>query len=72
MLASGTAGAIGAASSDPSNLVFYGSTFRYSGLDTNGTDHGMTKVGGVTVDVANPAGIFTASGVVTGRAGRDA
>ena len=70
LLASGTAGAIGAASSDPSNLVFYGSTFRYSGMDTNRTDHGMTIVSGVTVDVTNAAAVFTASGVVTGRAGR--
>ena len=60
LLTSGAASAIGAASSNPTNLVFYGSTFRYSGMDTNGTDHGMTIVGGMTVDVTNAAGIFTA------------
>ncbi len=70
LLISGAPSAIGAASSNPTNLVFYGSTLRYSGSDTNITDHGVTIVGGVTVDVTNAAAIFTASGVVRGRAGR--
>ena len=69
LLISGAPSAIGAASSSPANLVFYGSTLRYSGSDTNVTDHGMTIVGGMTVDVTNAAAIFTASGVVTGSGG---
>ena len=69
LLTSGAAGPIGAASSNPTNLVFYGSTLRYSGSDTNMTDHGVTIVGGVTVDVTNPAAVFTASGVVAGSGG---
>ena len=69
LLISGAPSAIGAASSNPTNLVFYGSTLRYSGSDTNVTDHGMTIVGGMTVDVTNAAAIFTASGVVTGSGG---
>src|SRR5208283_3652258 len=69
LLISGAPSAIGAASSSPANLVFYGSTLRYSGSDTNVTDHGLTTVGGVTVDVTNAAAIFTASGVVAGSGG---
>ena len=48
---SGSASPIGAASSDPANLVFYGTTLRYSAPATNAMDHGLTMVGGVTVDV---------------------
>jgi autotransporter-associated beta strand protein len=67
---SGSPGPIGAASSDPSNLVFYGSTFRYSGMDaSNGMDHGLTIVGGMTVDVTNAATAFTEYGVVAGSGG---
>ncbi len=69
LLTSGAASVIGAASSNPTNLVFYGSTFRYSGSDTNGTDHGMTIVGGMTVDVTNAVGIFTEYGVMAGTGG---
>ena len=69
LLISGAPSAIGAASSSPANLVFYGSTLRYSGSDTNVTDHGMTIVGGMAVDVTNPAAVFTDSGVVTGSGG---
>ena len=69
LLTSGAASVIGAASSNPTNLVFYGSTLRYSGSDTNGTDHGMTIVGGMTVDVTNAVGIFTEYGVMAGTGG---
>ncbi len=70
LLSSGTASPIGAASSDPSNLVFYGSTFRYSGIDpSNGMDRGMTTVSGVTLDVTNAGTAFTEYGLVTGAGG---
>ena len=69
LLISGAPGAIGAASSSPANLVFNGSTLRYSGSDTNVTDHGMTIVGGMAVDVTNPVAVFTDTGVVTGSGG---
>ncbi len=62
---SGSASGIGAANSDPSNLVFYGSTFKYSGA-TGNTDHGMSlNSTGVTIDVTNGADL-TLNGVLTG------
>jgi autotransporter-associated beta strand protein len=49
----GSASAIGAATSNPTNLVFFGSVFKYSGSST-ATDRGATLDGaGVTVDVTN-------------------
>jgi fibronectin-binding autotransporter adhesin len=56
---------IGAASSDPSNLVFYGATLSYTG-PTAGTDHGATLNGsGGTFDVIGGT-VLTNSGVITG------
>jgi autotransporter-associated beta strand protein len=56
--------AIGASSSDPTNLVFYGSTLRYSGPST-GTDRGVTLNGsGATLDV--PSGTLTMNSALTG------
>ena len=70
LLSSGSASPIGAATSDPSNLVFYGSTLRYSGMDvSNGMDHGMMVVSGVKVDVTNVGTAFTEYGLMTGSGG---
>jgi fibronectin-binding autotransporter adhesin len=61
---SGSASAIGAASGNPTNLVFYGSTFRYSG-DNASSDRGATLNGsGVTIDV--PAANLALNGVIAG------
>jgi autotransporter-associated beta strand protein len=63
---SGSGSALGAANSDPSNLVFYGSTFQYSGTTSN-TDHGMTLDStGVTMDVTNASTDLTLYGVLAG------
>lgn len=65
-LANGTlSSSIGAASSDPTNLVFYSSTLSYTG-PTASTDHGATLNGsGVTLDV--PGGTtLTLNGTLTG------
>jgi len=60
-----SASAIGAASSNPSNLVFYGSVFKYSG-DPASTDRGATLKGtGVTIDVASGTSL-TENGILTG------
>jgi autotransporter-associated beta strand protein len=62
---SGSGSAIGAAASDPSNLVFYGSTFKYSGSSA-ATDRGATLNGaGVLVDVASGVNL-TVNGTLTG------
>jgi len=65
-LANGTVNSsIGAASSNPTNLVFFGSTLSYIG-PTIGTDRGATLNGsGGTFDVA-PGITLTDSGVITG------
>ena len=59
-----SASAIGASSSDASNLVFYGSVFKYSGssagMDRNATLNGS----GVTIDVTS--GTLTENGSLTG------
>jgi autotransporter-associated beta strand protein len=62
----GLASAIGAATSDPSNLVFYASTFRFSGLVSAAMDRGMSNLGGETVDVTNATTTLTENGVVAG------
>ena len=63
---SGVASGIGEANSDPSNLVFFGSTFQYSG-PTSLTDHGMTLDStGVTIDVTNASTDLTLTGLLTG------
>jgi len=63
---SGSPSAIGAANNDPSNLVFYGSTFKYSGATSN-TDHGMTlNAAGVTIDVTNATTDLTLNGLLAG------
>jgi fibronectin-binding autotransporter adhesin len=65
-LANGTLdSSIGAASSNPTNLVFFGSTLSYVG-PTTGTDRGATLNGsGGTFDVA-PGVTLTNSGTITG------
>ena len=65
-LANGTLNSsIGAASSNPTNLVFFGSTLSYVG-PTTGTDRGATLNGsGGTFDVA-PGVTLTNSGTMTG------
>jgi autotransporter-associated beta strand protein len=61
----GLASGIGAASSDPSNLVFYGSTLGYTG-PTAGTDRGATLNGsGGTFDVVSGT-TLTLNGTITG------
>ena len=70
LLSSGSASPIGAASGSPANLVFYGSTLKYSGTEvSNGMDHGMTIVNGMTVNVTNAGTAFTEYGLVTGSGG---
>lgn len=62
---SGAPSGIGAATTNPTNLVFYGSTFMYSG-PSGSTDHGMTLNGaGAIFDVTNGADL-TLSGNITG------
>ena len=65
-LANGTlSSGIGAASSDPSNLVFYGATLSYTGPNA-GTDRGATLNGsGGTFDVIGGT-VLTNNGVITG------
>jgi autotransporter-associated beta strand protein len=61
----GSASAIGAATSDPSNLVFYSSEFAYAG-SAAATDRGATLNGsGVTVDVVSGSDL-TLNGTLTG------
>jgi autotransporter-associated beta strand protein len=61
----GSPSAIGAATSNPTNLVFYGTVFKYSGSSA-GTDRGATLNGaGVTVDVAGGVNL-TENGTLTG------
>jgi autotransporter-associated beta strand protein len=63
--ASGSSSGIGAATSNPTNLVFNGSTFKYSGPSA-GTDRGMTlNSTGATMDVTNGSNL-TLSGDITG------
>jgi autotransporter-associated beta strand protein len=58
---------IGAASSDPANLAFYGGTLRYTGTDaTPGMDRSISDVAGAALDIANASTLFTESGVITG------
>jgi autotransporter-associated beta strand protein len=62
---SGSASAIGAASSNPTNLVFYGSVFKYSGSSA-ATDRGATLNGaGATFDIASGVNL-TENGTLTG------
>lgn len=62
---SGSASGIGEASSNPTNLVLYGSTFLYSGPSAS-TDHGVTLDGsGGTFDVIGGT-TLTLNGNITG------
>jgi fibronectin-binding autotransporter adhesin len=65
----GAASGIGAASADPSNLVFEGSTLRYTGATTT-SDRGFTiaKSGAILgsgIQVTDPSANLTFSGLVT-------
>ena len=63
---SGSGSSIGAASSDPSNLVVYASILRYSGPNTT-TDRGVTLNSLLsTLDVTNSASTLAENGLVTG------
>ncbi|HEY3762535.1 MAG TPA: autotransporter-associated beta strand repeat-containing protein [Verrucomicrobiae bacterium] len=56
---------IGAAGTDPGNIVFSGGTLAYTGPSTS-TDHGMTLTnGGGTIDVTNNASL-TLNGLLNG------
>ena len=59
----GSASGLGASSSDPTNLVFYGGTLRYSGGSV-ATDKRATLNGNATIDVVS--GTLTANGTLTG------
>ena len=59
----GSASGIGASSSDPTNLVFFGGTLRYSG-GTIATDKRATLNSNATLDVVS--GTLTANGTLTG------
>jgi autotransporter-associated beta strand protein len=59
--------AIGASSSDASNLVFFGSTLRYSGPSTSSDRNATLNGAGVTIEV--PSGTLTDNGTLTGPAG---
>ncbi|MBC8095288.1 MAG: autotransporter-associated beta strand repeat-containing protein [Akkermansiaceae bacterium] len=59
--------AIGAASANPTNLVFFGSTLRYTGTGPTETDRGATvNSPGVTLDVIDPAANMTLNGSLMG------
>ncbi len=61
------ASSIGASSSDPTNLVIYGSTFSYTGGDVT-TDHGATLNGSAIINVTNTVGAnnLTVNGSLVG------
>lgn len=59
----GVASSLGAASSDPTNLVFYGGTLRYTGSSV-ATDRRATLNSNATLDVAS--GTLTANGPLAG------
>src|SRR3546814_9257077 len=57
---------IGAASSDPANIVLAGGTLAYTGTTTS-SDRGMTLgTGGGGIGVTDPAATLTLSGTLTG------
>jgi fibronectin-binding autotransporter adhesin len=62
---SGTASGIGAANSNPTNLVLNGSTFLYSGPSAN-TDHGLTLNGSVGIFDVIAGVTLTLNGTITG------
>ena len=59
----GSASGIGASSSNPTNLVFYGGTLRYTGGSV-ATDKSATLNGNATIDVVS--GTLTANGPIAG------
>lgn len=64
----GEASSIGAASSDPANIVLAGGTLAYTG-GTTGSDRGMTfGGGGGGIGVSDAATTLTLSGILTGTA----
>jgi autotransporter-associated beta strand protein len=70
LAASGTASGIGAANTDPSNLVFFASTLRYLSANNASSDRGMTFNGlGGTVEVTSATNTLTMSGNTTGPGG---
>ena len=62
----GAPSSLGAAASDPTNLVFFGAALRYLGSSTS-TDRGATlNDAGGTIDVADAGATLTSSGVLAG------
>ena len=59
--------AIGASSSDASNLVFFGSTLRYSGPSASSDRNATLNGTGATIDI--PSGTLTDNGTLTGAGG---
>jgi fibronectin-binding autotransporter adhesin len=57
----GSPGALGAAGTDPANLLLNAGTLRYTG-PTNSTDRGATLAGSVTFDAPSPTNALTVSG----------
>jgi len=63
----GSPSPIGAANSNPTNWVFYGTTLLYSSATAAGTDRGATlNAAGVTTDVSDPAGNMILNGALAG------
>jgi fibronectin-binding autotransporter adhesin len=61
----GSASGIGAASSDPTNLVFYGGALRYTGSSV-ASDRRATLNGNATIDVSSSGTTLTANGSLIG------
>jgi autotransporter-associated beta strand protein len=58
---------LGSAAASATNLLFYnGATFMYSGSANSTLAYGITNVGGIKINVTNPAVTFTESGVISG------
>jgi autotransporter-associated beta strand protein len=58
---------LGGAAASATNLLFYnGATFMYSGSANSTLAYGITNVGGIKINVTNPAVTFTESGVISG------
>lgn len=64
----GTASGIGAAGSDPANIVLAGGTLEYTGADAS-SDRGFTLQGGGAIGVADVDATLTMSGTAIGAGG---
>jgi fibronectin-binding autotransporter adhesin len=61
----GSPGALGAAGTDPANLLLNAGTLKYTG-PTNGIDRGATLAGSVTFDAPSSTNALTVSGTLAG------